>query len=482
MRRWKVSLLILGQASLVLGLAVSVRSGVIPLGVPGDWEWLRVRLRPDPLLFGLAVAAILLYVGFAAAGARSLARGHGAVGWLVALVPIAVVTQAAVQEGAPAGHGLAKWAIALHSSGSSGYYSVAKSQIRDLQAFLADYPDWIGHQDALHVGTHPPGLFLVAWGTLRAMESNPPLARAVASGFPTSLDQAFQSLAPRLPLPLADRAALAITGFATLCACSATVVPLYLLARSRLSATASWSAATLWPLVPAALLFQPTADTAFPLLSTSALALAGWSDRRPALAVLAGLVMAAGAQFSLVFFPIGLIAALVYSTMTEAMPRRRLALIGLTGAGFLGLTFAVWAFSGANPFSIWRTNALNHARFYVQFPRRYWAWVAENPVELVVAIGLPTVAWAGCGLRSAPKVVAATLATLVGLTLSAKNLSEVGRLWLPMMPPLLVAAGAGMVRLDARAIGLAATLFLLGLQTLILQTTIQVVYPFTVLP
>ena len=71
----------------------------------------------------------------------------------------------------------------------------------------------------------------------------------------------------------------------------------------------------------------------------------------------------------------------------------------------------------------------------------------------------------------------ATLFVLALLTLSGKNLSEVARLWLPMMPPLLVAAGAGFERLEGGARTLASSLALVGLQTLILEATIQVVYP-----
>jgi methylthioxylose transferase len=45
------------------------------------------------------------------------------------------------------------------------------------------------------------------------------------------------------------------------------------------------------------------------------------------------------------------------------------------------------------------------------------------------------------------------------------------------MPPLLVAAGRGCSRLGCRPAALAATAALLGLQTLALQSMIQVVYP-----
>ena len=106
----------------------------------------------------------------------------------------------------------------------------------------------------------------------------------------------------------------------TLLACAGTVVPLYLLARAALPASTAWAAAALWPLVPCANLFQPVADTAYPLLSTTALALAVWAVRSPQpprwhvvvrslLAVASGMVMAFGMSFTLAFLPVGLIVA-----------------------------------------------------------------------------------------------------------------------------------------------------------------------------
>ena len=113
----------------------------------------------------------------------------------------------------------------------------------------------------------------------------------------------------------------------------------------------------------------------------------------------------------------------------------------------------------------------------MEYPRRYAAWVVENPLELIVALGVPTAVWAAVGLRSWPPAAWATVATLAFLTLSGKNLSEVARLWLPLMPPLVASAGAGAGRVGAGPAGLAATLGLLAIQTLVLQATIQVVYP-----
>jgi hypothetical protein len=77
-----------------------------------------------------------------------------------------------------------------------------------------------------------------------------------------------------------------------------------------------------------------------------------------------------------------------------------------------------------------------------------------------------------------PRVTWSTLFVLAILTLSGKNLSEVARLWLPLMPPLLVASGWGFARVGGRAWMLGATIGLIGIQVLILEATIQVVYPF----
>ena len=52
-----------------------------------------------------------------------------------------------------------------------------------------------------------------------------------------------------------------------------------------------------------------------------------------------------------------------------------MAQIVATGAGFLLPTLAFWAVTRANPFAIWWWNQRNHARFYVEYPRTYRAWV-----------------------------------------------------------------------------------------------------------
>jgi hypothetical protein len=476
-------LVLIAQAALVAGLGIALRQGRFPLGVAGQWEWIRLRpqLRPSAGDVVPALVASLAYAGLAALGWRSLSRRGGRPrlregAWVAGLVGASIAAQAAVLSGAPWGFGLAKWvSLALPETG--GYYRVARTQMHDPGRFWAEYPRWIRRQDALHIGTHPPGLFLITRAALGLMVARPALARWVDGHVPGSVQPAFREFIG--PMPRADRAAVVLIGALTLAACAATVAPLYALARAGGTAAQAWAAAVLWPLVPAALLFQPTADTAFPLVSTSALALTAWGTRRPyGPDLAAGVVLGLGMIFSLVFLPVGLIVALMVLSDPETGWGRRAIRVAATGGGFLAFTLATWAVSGANPFVIWWWNQANHARFYHEYPRTYTAWVLLNLLELAVALGLPTACWAAIGLpsRRVPRVAWATLAVLAVLDLSGRNLSEVGRLWLPLMPPLLVAAGWAAPRPGAGPATLAATVALLGLQTTVMQALVQFIY------
>ena len=86
----------------------------------------------------------------------------------------------------------------------------------------------------------------------------------------------------------------------------------------------------------------------------------------------------------------------------------------------------------------------------MEYPRTYLAWLVVNPIELAVALGLPAVVWIACGLarpRSVPRRRLGHFAVLVLLNLIGRNMGEVARLWMLFLPPLLIAAGAGLARL-----------------------------------
>lgn len=469
---------------LTIALLIGLETGAMPRGVVGEWEWPRlphgiVQTPADPLGAGVGLALYAVVVGL---GARLLAGKAGVVRESLAVVLLAVSAVSAqfgLHAAAPEGYGLAKW-VTIDQPGASGYLTIARSGIRDPARFLRDYPLWIGGQDTLHIGTHPPGLFLTSWLALQTFEKRPEAAQAVDRALPGSLRAAFREvLGPRPPI---DRAAIALIGALTLLASAATVAPLYLLARASMPAGGAWAAASLWPLVPSAVLFQPASDTAFPVLSVSALALSAWSargGRKSALPLAAGsgALLAVGMQFSLVFLGVGLVAALFLATDTARSVHDRLARFLATGVGFLAVSAAWWALTECDPFIVWWINQINHKRFYDEFHRSYRPWQIANAVELVVGLGIPTAAWAIFGGKSA-RISLLTLIVLVVLTVSGRNLGEVGRLWLPFLPALVVAAGSGWARLQGDAAALLATVGLLAIQTIGLEQAIQVVYPF----
>ncbi len=496
MRLWTGLILIL-QLTLVVAAAVVIGSGRVPLGVPREWEWLRVEAPPpfDGLvLAGLGVAA---FAAFVAVGYKLLALKAS---WRIeaacvtALLGASLAIQVTIPLGAASGYDLAKWAAVNYLPGSAGYFKVARQQaVRDPWKFLANYPRWIRDQDSLHIGTHPPGLIASQCVLMAVMERYPGLTDFLIEHMPATVDDGFRVFGANDPQPLTrgDRATLYATAILTLLACSSTVVPLYLLARASLPARASWAAAALWPLVPAANLFQPVADTAYPLLATTALALAAWSARlyerpeRPArtalaLALASGAVMAFGMFFTLAFLPVGLIVALIVCFRSSISWKARGSIILATGLGFLVPSVCGWTVLGANPIVVSSWNLHHHARFYDEYPRTYRIWLLVNPIELAIAVSIPTSVWCLCGLfawRNVPAVTWATLLVLTLTNLTGRNMGEVARLWMLYTPPLLVGAGFAYHRWESKASALAVTLILIGLETLALQAMIQVVYP-----
>ena len=489
MRRNHTPALILGvEAIIVAGCAIALRSKSFPLGVRGEWEWLRVPVSPEPIRLliaavGLSLYALLVSLIFRWLSTRAtFAREVLSVGFLLVM---AVLVQGVAHLGAPVGYGLEKWVVALHQKGSSGYFTIAKAEAYDTPRFLKDYPVWIQKQDALHLGTHPPGLIVLQAFLIHRLEECPPLCRLILDLAPDDVTTMLRVFGSTNPMTATDRATLVLTGELTLLACSTTLVPLYWLARKNLPASMAFATAAFWPLVPSAILFQPTADTAFPLLTTLGFAFAlraldGSRTRLIGLGIACGIVLGIGMQLTLAFLAVGLIVALVVLFDREARFSQRVTLLVTIGAAFLGITILSWWVTGANPFLIWWWNQANHARFYTEFPRSYWAWVVANPIELAIGLGLPFALWAVIGLcrpKSLPRLSVATLAVLIFLTIGGRSLSEVGRLWIPFMPALLVATGHGMQCLGAGPRTVGATIALVAVQILVLEATIQVVYP-----
>src|SRR5208337_144125 len=196
MRR-KIWLILLAQGVLVILLATAIASKRMPLGIPGEWEWLRVHARPALVGVFLSALAVAAYCGFVGLGLRAVASPRLALpreaAWLAGLLGAAIAIQVLIPAGAADEYDLTKWAYVNYFGASTGYYQVARKQaVADPWRFLIEYPVWIQSQ------------------LLRAMEQNPGLANALVRSMPFATAEGFRQLErmDRRPIPRADRAAL----------------------------------------------------------------------------------------------------------------------------------------------------------------------------------------------------------------------------------------------------------------------------------
>ena len=471
----------------------------IPLGIPGEWTWDRIApadaAGATEFVLGAAQAAIagVVYILVAWQGSKRIATCSRVelAGWLVGIVGIGFGWLLAVQEAPPSGWRMSKAAFVLYYPGSSGYFQEARYDMPDSAEFLRGYEDLMAEGDVLHVGTHPPGLFLLYRGLIQELEQRPALAQFIENTAPASVTEAFGVIDGNLmqsgkELTSSDRASLWLVTVLTQACCVLAVIPIFLLIRQTCSRESSWRAAVFWPLLPALAIFIPKSDVLFVLPA----ALLTWTWLSAAtrqsffIGVIAGAIGWAGLFCSLAFLPIGLIAlvaSLLLSVEFLKSGQQTGADDDSDGAGnevtlqnvvrqmampvslwkpllggilaVVGLTFAVSHFCELNLLNVWFHNYHNHAEFYAQYSRTMWKWWLVNPLELIFAAGVPVVFLAATsasrlfrsrGDALQQPMLLSFLAIWALLWLSGKNSGEAARLWIPLLPVLLVVSASSL--------------------------------------
>jgi len=463
-----------------LGSQVFLWCSSLPLGVPGEWVWQRVAPEPDAAwnLLGIAVA-VVLYLAFVEVGGRQLSRRGAAsstrvYAWLAGLVAVSFAWLWVVQESAPIRNRLGKSAFVLYYPSSSGYFTKARYEDADVPEFLSGYADLMRERDVLHVGTHPPGLFLIFHGLIRTCEQVPGVAAILAATQPSSFREAcdviarnsLRSVPPRLLL-VGDRQVLWLATLLVMLSASLSVLPLYALMRRTHDAAAAWWTAALWPSIPALAVFTPKSDVAYAFVGL--LMVLAWLtavDRRSVLlSTLAGLIVWCGLMMSLAFLPVILFLVIAgwqsrrirvsesedvtvrgASSWMRGVPPGRCIVGALVG--FLLPTLLMGWGCGINLFDVWWLNYQNHAAFYAKYVRTGWQWRLVNPVELAFAAGWPVallalVAGASTIRRRDWSAIPAAAVLIVwgALWLSGKNSGEAARLWIVFLPWLVWMGG-----------------------------------------
>ena len=492
----------------------------LPLGVPGEWQWDRVPVHGTNvaqhvwellLTSGVAVAYLTL-VGL---GAKRIASSSkfGVAAWLLALLCGAFAWLWTVQEYAATPVRLSKAAWVLYYPGASGYFTVARYEAQDAASLLRSYELRMREGDVLHVGTHPPGLFVLYRGLIGVCEWSPTIRDWLLATAPDSYRDAANlisrnSLHSRMPFLEADHAVLWLAALITQWSAVLTMLPLYALIRGGFSRRTGWLTTSLWPFLPALSVFLPKSDVLYPFVAMSFVwaCCEGWNRRSGGLLLLAGALLWGGLFLSLAFLPVAVFAVLVISCLVVASsPLSRVSVrpktpdesqenvipsgtlpieaakefdgrLGgtrwrgqmpsvarLVAWGVLGMLAPIVLchfFWDLNCIEVWSLNFGNHARFYEQYARTYWKWLAVNPIELAFAVGAPVAVLACSGLihslrkpgrsivaQPAGRVALSTGVVLGLLWVSGKNMGELARLWILFLPWIVWLAADSIDRL-----------------------------------
>jgi hypothetical protein len=428
-----------------------------PAPYPPEWQWAYRREGASPPLLAAALCALGLLALLGATGTGAVRRRA------VRLVPLLVgaavllgwlfqIALLAREPGSP----LATLLSRTRSRSFTSYHAVAISEeARDPLAFLRHHAEGLRDEvrSAKHAATHPPGPVLFYRGALAVCEASPRLTDGLlaAAGVP---DRDFPPPATR-PARAAALLGALLLGLLG----AATAWPLFRLAEALdLDRLSAGRLAVLWPLLPGPALMTPQFDQALalPVAAATLLGLralrAGPRVRAAGLAALAGgaggiaLFTSYGAA---AFLAIG--GACAVAATGSAAGRRRLALAGLAGAMTVLVAFAVPALLGHEPLRALATALQIHHEVYTA-PRSYRLWLLFDPLDLALFLGVPVAVAGLLRLRSSAASTSlaavgrfrrAAFAGVAVLVLLGVTRGEVGRLWIPLMPLLLVASLGG---------------------------------------
>jgi hypothetical protein len=443
------SALVLVAAAATAAFGLALAKGWQP-GIPGEWVWRRNDLPAHlwwPLTIGLALAALsALLCRRGLWESMTCARRIISLAGLILLVfafQLALLNAVGIPWVAPG--------ACIISPNTTTYFSVSLG-VRSPADWIARYPDLL---PALpyHAATHPPGLVLFFWLARKAA------AVAPLDG-PSPVLDVLVALADKLGMTLTASDALAAIVSAALIALigASGLVPLYLLTRSLANEHTAICATCLAGSMPGLLLLGASPDLIVMTLAIAALC-RGYSGYRGSAVsgLLAGVIAAAGLFLSLAFALVVVWAAFWLALGIARSPDRpgavrralRTAILSVVSFGvvYLALYF-IW---GYRPIAT-TVQALSAHRgvITVEAARTYWKWVLMNPVECAIFAGIPLVAgafWFLPHLRRHRNARLASFLTVwlvlcVLINLSGTVRGEVGRIWLLLLWPPAVAAGA----------------------------------------
>lgn len=445
--------LIAATATLVL-FGIALAWHWLPLGLPSEWDWERLGpesiFRPAPwtaFALALVIAAVLAAASFRLlAGIDQMPRGHfvSAVGGVCLL---GCVFQLGVEIASPAG--LAKWCL-LAGQGADGYYRHVRRSVPTVKDAIQGHAGFCEQHCYPHLSTNPAGWVVVHRALLSLYEAWPGLARG-AFGFELEeMTKGYVELVG-VRLPYADRASLLTIAYGGRLLAWLVGLPTAWLVSMRFGRGPALAAAAASYLIPASIMFAPRSDTVYPTVATLILSLSYYAVKCSSWRAAAGAaaLVALGMMFSLSFSVVAVMAATLVGL--EFLSQRRIASKPVIAAvAAFAAVLLLSAACGYSPIRTWLANLECNKQIIGE--RTAWLWMAINPMEMAVAMGLPAAVFLlgrildDLRKRRFDALLIAWLSALLMLNFSGASLGEVARLWIFAMP---VGVALAVERLDS---------------------------------
>lgn len=459
-----------GIAVATFALIAALVTGVLPLGVSGEWQWMLRRLNSGyRLLFPFFPILLLnflafLFLGKLPSGFARLCKFFPVVSAIIAFfVPVCVMCMHP--------DGLLQPTSLILNPASNSYYQAAVEH-RDILRLVADYHEQMPRLIS-HARTQAPGPIVLHWllheifsRSLFAMNVADAVLSATSKGNCFGAAQLFQGFWGDWIQP--ENVAVAFWITLTLCALgSLAVIPIYCFVRRVIGVEAAVGAAIFFPIIPSFSLFAPSVDQLYPALTLLLFCLAeaaidAFASERMAIASLwsisIGLVLGLG-----IFCNMGLIAILPLITLyvgfrVMAAPEKfgeKIAKFSAFLSSMLGALVAfflsLWLLFRFNLVATFLVSDAFRRELYAGPPgRTYWKWLLWSPIDFFLFAGLPLVwlfvegvvkdfmrLWRERKVDPLHCFSSAFLLTLIMLDLSGKVRGESGRMWMFLMPCLI---------------------------------------------
>ncbi len=416
---------------------------------PGEWQWpLRSIEAPQRIIVPLI--ALVLYTLICARGLPVFDQDHPSrtIGYrflvfLTIAVPLIQIALAFAVSRYP----LLEFFGPTVSVHNSGYFTTATAA-PDLDRLLATYPAAMPLLP-IHAQSHPPGPIVMQWLSWKFFQSLPSLADSIA--MPLRLLQCHNPGLMALDNP---QIASATIGMSLPLIGALAVWPLFAFGRRIVGLRAAAIAVALFPIMPLFAMWPAQWDQVYPLLLFTSLYLAhtGLEAQSLRRIFLAGVPLSIATFFSVGNFVLMAVVGLYGLLWLMRHRRWRLALPAALAfaLGCISIWIAYAVLYRVNPLDVISTGS-RLAFDSTTGTRSYLTWLAWNPIDFAIFLGVPIVIALVINLakgrppsQGVQPLIIATFGALILLNLSGIVRGEVGRLWMYFGPLLLLMAASNM--------------------------------------